>query len=305
MKKSILPIALAGGVIVAGSLPAHRALADHPVTIARKHLNTSYQWGENDCSGFTKKVFARFGIRLPHHSALQARYGVPVAKKNLRSGDLVFFNTSGHGISHVGIYIDGGRMISSENERTGVQETQIFGDGAAKYWEPRFVTGRRLQISSHGRNARSQKQIPGKEFHNEGVKSAHPESKKKSTYLVQKGDTLSEISLRTGVTVAQIRRINQLQSDLIHSGQILHLKREHERSYEQKLAKLVWLFDVSDKQISARGQLEAGGKKMDSGEENHLLWTILEKQGLSGMKFRRLKRDDSVSLLPDLKLRVQ
>ena len=94
-----------------------------------------------DCSGFTRYVFkAGAGIELPRSSAEQARFGVAVSKNDLRPGDLVYFNTSGEGISHVGIYIGGDNFISSTSS-SGVQVTGLNDD----YWGPRYKGGRRVE----------------------------------------------------------------------------------------------------------------------------------------------------------------
>ncbi len=46
-----------------------------------------------DCSGFTSYVYKKVGISIPRTSAIQAENGEFVEKENLRSGDLVFFDT--------------------------------------------------------------------------------------------------------------------------------------------------------------------------------------------------------------------
>jgi len=46
-----------------------------------------------------------------------------------------------------------------------------------------------------------------------------------STYIVVKGDTLSKISRKTNLTVAQLKSINSLKSDLIRVGQKLKLSK--------------------------------------------------------------------------------
>lgn len=96
--------------------------------------------GGVDCSGFTMNVLAQMGVRLPHSSAGQFRYGTPVAKSNLREGDLLFFATGGGGISHVGLYLGGGQFIHASNPRTGV----IYSSLAEPYYRSTYVGARRV-----------------------------------------------------------------------------------------------------------------------------------------------------------------
>lgn len=63
-----------------------------------------------DCSGFTMASWAQVGVSLPHSSRSQAGVGTRVSQGDLRAGDLVF---SFSPISHVGIYLGGGRMIAA------------------------------------------------------------------------------------------------------------------------------------------------------------------------------------------------
>lgn len=93
-----------------------------------------------DCSGFTRYVYkAGAGIDLPHSSAEQAQYGTVVAKADLAPGDLVFFNTSGSGISHVGIFIGGDNFISATSS-SGVKVSNL----SDEYWGGRYLSARRL-----------------------------------------------------------------------------------------------------------------------------------------------------------------
>ncbi len=95
-----------------------------------------------DCSGFTSYVYKNvLGIRLSRSSKGQIADGTPVEKQNLRQGDLVFFNTTGKGISHVGIYVGDGNFIhSSSTNRRGVRIDTL----ASGYYEGRYVTARRI-----------------------------------------------------------------------------------------------------------------------------------------------------------------
>lgn len=92
-----------------------------------------------DCSGFTSYVFDKFGIELPRRSVDQAEIGTKITKDELRPGDLVFFNTSGKGISHVGIYMGDGKMAHSSTSH-GV----IIGSIHDSYYSKRYVTARRV-----------------------------------------------------------------------------------------------------------------------------------------------------------------
>jgi len=84
---------------------------------AKKYLGRKYVWGGNgrrgyDCSGFTKKVFARNGINIPRNSWRQAKVGKRISMRHLKKGDLVFFNSKHQKrINHVGIYLGKGKFI--------------------------------------------------------------------------------------------------------------------------------------------------------------------------------------------------
>jgi hypothetical protein len=92
-----------------------------------------------DCSGFTGYVFDQLGVELPRSSKGQAQVGTKVAKKDLRKGDLLFFNTNGKNISHVGIYIGNGKMAHSSSSR-GTTISNINDS----YFGKRYVTARRV-----------------------------------------------------------------------------------------------------------------------------------------------------------------
>ncbi|MHB9143961.1 MAG: C40 family peptidase [Symbiobacteriia bacterium] len=86
-------------------------------TYALNLRHYAYKFGANgpyyyDCSSYVRMVYKHFGISLPRTSSAQSRRGTFVSKANLLPGDLVFFkNTYKAGVSHVGIYIGGGKFI--------------------------------------------------------------------------------------------------------------------------------------------------------------------------------------------------
>jgi cell wall-associated NlpC family hydrolase len=99
------------------------------VRFARRFVGVRYVYGGTspvygfDCSGFTRFVYAHFGIVLPHYSGSQFAYGRSVARSGLRPGDLVFFDALGH----VGIYVGHGRFIHAPHTGTRVSVDSLDG----------------------------------------------------------------------------------------------------------------------------------------------------------------------------------
>lgn len=116
------------------------------LNLAYSKIGSPYVWGAEgpnsfDCSGFTYYVFKNAaGVSLPRTASAQSGYGKTVSKSNLQPGDLVFFNTSGKGVSHVGIYVGGGNMIHSPSSGKTVSVTSIN----SSYYSSRFVTAKRV-----------------------------------------------------------------------------------------------------------------------------------------------------------------
>ncbi len=95
-----------------------------------------------DCSGFVKYVYQTKGISLPRTSYDMFRVGKPVAKSDLREGDLVFFaNTYRRGISHVGMYVGNGEFIHASTTRGGVRVDQLD----AAYFRNKYAGARRIK----------------------------------------------------------------------------------------------------------------------------------------------------------------
>lgn len=107
---------------------------------------TRYRLGGNsrkgvDCSGFMQITFRDlFGISLPRTTSEQAKYGKRVSKSELRTGDLVFFNTGrGPNGKHVGVYVRNGQFLHAST-KGGI----IYSDINSPYWSRTFWQGRRL-----------------------------------------------------------------------------------------------------------------------------------------------------------------
>lgn len=93
-----------------------------------------------DCSGFVKYVYDQNGVHLPRTVKEMANVLTPVPNENIHSGDLVFFNTSGDSVSHVGIYVNGSNFIHAPSSKTGKVTVSSLKNN---YWRERFIDARR------------------------------------------------------------------------------------------------------------------------------------------------------------------
>jgi len=108
-------------------------------------MNTPYLWGGTstsgiDCSAFCQRVMKfALGIDIPRTSIMQSTVGEEVAREELQFGDLIFFNTRGSRISHVGIYL--GESIFAHSSSSGGVKTSSLNED---YYNGRYVTARRV-----------------------------------------------------------------------------------------------------------------------------------------------------------------
>ena len=98
-----------------------------------------------DCSGLVWYVFAQHGIGLPRTVTEQFQLGSHVDKREVRAGDLVFFDTSGRGLSgaratHVGISIGGDEFVHAPSTMGEVRVERL----GSSYWSSRFLEARRI-----------------------------------------------------------------------------------------------------------------------------------------------------------------
>jgi cell wall-associated NlpC family hydrolase len=130
--------------------PPPSSAASRVLRSADSYVGVRYVWGGNtpsqgfDCSGFTKYIFAKYGVTLPRTSREQARAGTGVAAdfRSLRPGDLLLFAEPGEAISHVAIYVGDGRIIHSASSVGGVGYTDLNTGG--EWFYQNFVAARRV-----------------------------------------------------------------------------------------------------------------------------------------------------------------
>ncbi len=129
------------------ALPRPRGSEADLVSTARRFLGVPYLWGGMtaqglDCSGLTSLVYRMNGIEVRRDADLQFTDPrlEPVGKEDLRPGDLVFFGKKKDEITHVGMFVGGGRFISATvHEAPVVQESGLD----EPYWAELYQGARR------------------------------------------------------------------------------------------------------------------------------------------------------------------
>ena len=165
MKRIIIGCILFASVITqsfaqtAATVPADsvsidaKALADAIVEEAKHSLGRPYQWAANgpdrfDCTGFTKYVYGKFGIRLGRTVPAQANDGRPVEGgfDALQKGDILLFGArlNKKALGHAAIFIEmdpkGDNFTFIHAARRGVIITEL----KETYYKDRFLGAVRI-----------------------------------------------------------------------------------------------------------------------------------------------------------------
>lgn len=153
------------------------------VKYASLELGKPYVYGAKgpeafDCSGLMVHIFEKIGKKIPRTSAKQGEHGVMVAREELQTGDLVFFDTRSvvqrersetlseeeefqaalfdlptaseslsqqainykpERVTHVGIYVGEGKFIHAASEIRGVVVDSL----KSKYYDSRYLFAKR------------------------------------------------------------------------------------------------------------------------------------------------------------------
>ena len=159
MGRLVLALLLAAAVALAGcgggrqvrperppeAAPAR--LGDLVAATAKSQLGAHYLLGGHspgqgfDCSGLAWWSHARHGVNIPRTAAEQFAGGRSLTQKELRPGDLVFFDTTKakSGVEHVGVYLGGGRFIHAPKSGDKVR----FNALGETYWRRNYRGARR------------------------------------------------------------------------------------------------------------------------------------------------------------------
>ena len=115
------------------------------VNEAKKYIGVPYVWGGDnpsrgfDCSGYVQWVINEaINILLPRTSYQQSLF-LSKHKRlkfdKIRPGDILFFNTSGKDISHVGIAIGDNNFIHAPNKKSNIKIDALDG-----YWKKKLIS---------------------------------------------------------------------------------------------------------------------------------------------------------------------
>lgn len=112
-------------------------------------VGTPYRWGGNtpdsgfDCSGLIRYVFEQSAnVSLPRTTQqMWAQGGSSVSRRQLRSGDVVFFATNGgKQVSHAGIYVGEERFVHAPSTGGTVRLDELN----SPYWQKVYLAAKRF-----------------------------------------------------------------------------------------------------------------------------------------------------------------
>ena len=209
-------------------------LSDSIINYGKLFLNTPYRYGSEgtssfDCSGFTSHVYRNFGINLQRSSADQAEQFPTVDKTQLKPGDLVFFNGRRRNsrVGHVGIVVAAKEDGEFDFIHASVHDGVTISNSKSEYYLKRFVkAGRVINNDSLLKMLPSSTSVKRQEY----VSAVPSQSVKKvipaKYHYVKSGETLSQIAEKYGMSVAQLKRKNNLKKDMLQLKQRLKIKDE-------------------------------------------------------------------------------
>ena len=131
----------------------HETDVDELIEIAKEYLGIPYEWGGTtpegfDCSGYLQYIHDKIGIELPRVAKDQAKAGMPVSRSDLKAGDIIYFERTGHRenvkITHSGMYLGNDEFIHS-SLTDGVNIANL---PDSSYWNSRYLGATRVIIDN-------------------------------------------------------------------------------------------------------------------------------------------------------------
>lgn len=109
------PQTVAGASHEPVSRPAARSVGDRAAEVALAQVGVPYRYGGQspsgfDCSGLVHYAYSRAGKNVPRTTGTLWSGTTVVADHDMQPGDVLFFSIDGK-MSHVGLYLGGGRFV--------------------------------------------------------------------------------------------------------------------------------------------------------------------------------------------------
>ena len=113
--------------------------------VAYQQVGAPYLYGGNsprgfDCSGLVHFSYSAAGFSVPRTTGALWRTAQPIARSNLRPGDVLFFDIDGK-MSHVGLYVGEGRFVHAPSSGRSVTVASLD----SPYYARSFIRAGRLQ----------------------------------------------------------------------------------------------------------------------------------------------------------------
>lgn len=119
------------------------------IALSQRFLGLPYMWGGTssfgyDCSGLVQMLVRRRGVIMPRDADLQANWtgALPVKRKKLQPGDLLFFGESAEKVTHTGMYIGRGKFVHATTHGHPVIQISKLSD---QVWRKLLVACRRIK----------------------------------------------------------------------------------------------------------------------------------------------------------------
>lgn len=219
-------------------LPNQISITDSIINFGKIFLNTPYRYGSMgtssfDCSGFTSHVYRNFGYTLNRSSANQALQFDAIKRDRLNAGDLVFFSGRrvGSRVGHVGIVVSTNDDGNFDFIHASVHKGVTISNSEEDYYKQRYIKANRV-ICDHKMLAVApcdavHENTFAKKMISTPVAVPAKETKKfiPATYhRVKSGENLSNIAYKYGISVAELKRKNNLKGNKINPKQKLLIK---------------------------------------------------------------------------------
>jgi len=222
-----------------------------------------------DCSGFTAYIFRNFGYELPRASWHQAKQFTPVQQSQLKKADLVFFDgVKRNGVvGHVGIVVSAKKDGSFKFIHASYSQGVTISDSNEPYFKKRYLkasrvikpgdpfiskiyhmvrSGESLSLISSLYNIpiaelRRNNNLPdnrikaGQELFirvRPGNSPSYVSPGSSQIHRVRSGESLSLLAVKYGVSVSELKEMNNLSSDRIRIGQKLSVGKGMNTSVE-------------------------------------------------------------------------